>query len=266
MEDGGRRDQDDVPLLYDQIFVSHIHFPCGMHCGVDNLGTSRPLHQVVPAKVPDSPGKTQVTITKVYDGAVAEAHRLRPLSGWGHFSDNNSDHKRVDEAADDILYSDDDNGNHAVLGHSSETVANGGLSFEREEESSGEAAHLVHAGLICVVFDVIVSESNNPVEDAEEEPRQDVRQGKDQEHHPPSDLHQGGKDVGHKQQPLLRNMAEHDITAALFAYVAVFLWLRSNLSLYTDAIGGAHWWILFMHLAESVGKTAKNVKQFYSSA
>lgn len=259
VEDGGRCDQDDVPLLDDQIFVGHIHFPRGMHCGADNLSASRPLHQVVPAEVSDSPGKTQVSIAKIDDGAVAEAHRLRPLSGRGHFGDNNSDDKRVDEAADNILYSDDDNGNHAVLRHSSETVANGGLSFKREEESSCEAAHLVHAGIVCVVFYVIVSESDDPVEDAEEEPGQDVRQGKDQEHHPPSDLHQGGEDVGHKQQPLLGNMAKHNVTAAFFAYVAVFLWLWSILSLHTDVIGGAHRCILFLHLPESVGKITKNV-------
>lgn len=168
---------------------------------------------------------------KIDDGAVTEAHRLCPLSGRSHFGDNDPDDERVDEAAEDILYSDNDNGNHAVLGHSSEAVADGGLSFEREEERGCEAAHLVHAGFICVVLDVIVSKSDDPEEDSEEEPRQDVRQGKDQEHHPPSDLHQGGEDVGHKQQPLLRNMAEHDVSAAFFAYVAVFLWSRFVLSL-----------------------------------
>lgn len=240
VEYSGRCDQDDVPLLYGQIFVGDVHFPGGMHRGADDLGSSRPLHQMVPAKVPDPPRKTQVTIMKIDDGAVAEAHRLRPLSGRSHFCDNNPDDERVNEAADDVLYSDDDDGNHAVLGHSSETVADGGLSFKREEECGCEAADLVDAGFICGVLEVIVSESDDPEEDAEEEPRQDVRQGKDQEHHPPSDLHQGGEDVGDKQQPLLGNMAEHDVRAALFAYVAVFLCLRSVLSLDTDVIGVSH--------------------------
>lgn len=259
MEDGCRCDQDDVFLLDDQIFVGDVYFPCGMYRWVDNLGTSPPLHQVVPAEVPNSPGKTQETIPKVDDGAVAEAHCLCPLSGRGHFGDNNSDDKCVNEAADDILYSNNDDGDHAVLGHSSETVADGGLSFKREEESSCEAAHLVHAGISVVILDVTVSESDDPEEDAKEEPGQDVRQCEDQEHHPPSDLHQSGEDVGHKQQPLLRNMPEHYVTVALLAYVAVFLWTRSILSPYSDVIGGTHWCILFMHLPESVGKTTKNV-------
>lgn len=237
VDDGGRCDEDDVPLLDDQIFKDHVCIPCGMRHGADNVCMSRPLHQVVSAEVPDSPGKTQVAVTKIDDGAVAETHRLRPLSGRGHFGDNNSDDKCVDEAADDILYSDDDNGCHAVLRHSSETVANGCLSFKREEESSCEAAYLVHTDVICVFFHVTMSQSDDPVEDAEEEPGQDVRQGKDEEHHPPSDLHQCGEDVCHKQQPLLWNMAEHDVTAAFFAYVAVFLW--SILSLHT-VFGGAH--------------------------
>lgn len=211
-----------------------------MHRGADNLGASCPLHKMVPSEVSDSPGQTQITITKIYDGAVAESYRLRPLSCRGHFCDNNSNDKRVNEATDDILYSNDDNGDHAVLGHPSGTVANGRLSFKGEEESGCEAVHPVNTGFECVFSGVTVSESDDPIDDAEEKPRQDVRQGKYQEHHSPSDLHQGCENVGNKQQPLLWNMAEHNVTAALFAYVAVFFWLWSILSLLNDVTGGAH--------------------------
>lgn len=258
--DSGRCDQDDVPLLDDQVFISHVHFPCGVHRGADYLSASRPFHQVVPAEVTDSPGKTQVTITKVDDGTVTEAHCLRPFSSRRHFGDNDSDHEGVDEAADDVLDGDDNDGNHAVLRHSPETVTNGGLSFQRKEESGREAAHLVHAGVICVTFDVTVSESDDPVEDAKKEPGQDVRQGKDQEHHPPSDLHQSGEDVGHKEQPLLRNMAENYVTAAFLTHVSVFLRLMPIVSLNScDVIGGVHRFILFMHLPESAGKTINSI-------
>lgn len=252
--DGGGCDQDDVTMLDDQVFVGDVRCPGGVHCGADYLSASRPLHQVVSAEVSDSPGKTQTPIAKIDDGAVAEAHGLRPLFGRGHFGDNYPDDKGVDEAADDVLYRDDDNGDHAVLGHPSGTVADGGLSFKREEESRREAAHFVHAGVVCVVFDVVVSESDDPVEDAEEEPGQDVGQGEDQEHHPPSDLHQRGEDVGHKQQPLLGNVAENHIAAALFAYEAAFLRLRSVLRLHADVIAGTHWFILFRHFPESLCK------------
>lgn len=170
-----------------------------MHRGADDLGPSRPLHQMVPSKVPNPPGKTQVPVVKIDDSAVAEAHRLRPLPGRSHFGDNNADDKRVNEAADDVLNCDNDDGDHAVLGHSSETVADGGLSLEREEESGREAANLVHARFIHGVFDVIVRKSDDPEEDAKKEPRQDIRQGEDQEHDPPSDLHQGGEDVCDKE-------------------------------------------------------------------
>lgn len=130
VEDGGWCDQGDVPLLYDQILVGHVHFACGMSRGVDKLGPSRPLDQVVPPKVPDPPGKAQVPVMKVDDGAAAETHRLRPLSGRGHFGNDDSDDECVDEAANDVLYRDDDDGDHAVLGHPPETVADGGLSFQ----------------------------------------------------------------------------------------------------------------------------------------
>jgi len=255
VEDGGGCDQGDVPLLDDQVFKRHVHFPRGVHRGADDLSASRPLHQVMTAEVADSPGKTQVAVAEIYDGAVAEAHRLRPLPGRGHFGDDDPDDERVDEAADDVLHGDDDDGDHAVLGHSPETVADGGLGFEGEEESSGEAAHLVHAGVTRGVPVVAVSQSDHPVEDAEEKPRQDVRQGEDQEHHPPPDLHQGGEDVRHEQQPLLGNAAEHHVAAALFAYVAVFLRLRSILGLYVGV--GAHCCILFIHLPEPEGEDSK---------
>lgn len=236
VEDGGGRDQNNVPLLDDQILIGHVHFPCGVHRGLNDLGPSRPLHQVVPAKVPDSPGKTQEAVTEIDDGTVTETHRLCSLSGRGHFGNNNPDDERIDEAADDVLHGDDDDGNHTVFGHSPETVADGGLSFKREEKSSCEASHLIHAGVVCLVADVTMSESNDPEEDAEEEPGQDVGQSEDQEHHPPSDLHQGGKDVRHKQQPLLGNMAENDVTVSLFPYVAVFLRPRSVLGLHAEVL------------------------------
>lgn len=81
-----------------------------------------------------------------------------------------------------------------------------------------------------------MSHGNDPEEDAKEEPGQDVRQGEDEEHHPPSDLHQGGEDVGDKQQPFLRNVAKHNVAVSFFAYVAAFLGLRSVLGLHAEII------------------------------
>lgn len=259
VEDGGGCDQGDVPLLDDQVLVGHVHFPRGVHGGVDNLSTSRPFHQVVPAEVPHPPGEAQVTIVKIDHSAVAEAHRLRSLPGRRHLGDDDPDDEGVDEAADDVLYGDDDDGDHAVLGHPSEAVPDGGLSFEREEESCGEATHLVHAGVVRLVFDVAVSEGDDPEEDAKEEPRQDVGEGKDQEHHPPSDLNQGGEDVGHKEQPLLWNMAEDDVTVAVFTYVAILLTLTAIFSPNTDLIRRAHRFILLLHFPEPVGKNINNI-------
>lgn len=258
MIDGGWCGEDDVLLLDDQVFISHINSPSGVHRTADYLGGSCPLHQVVPAEVPNSPGKINVTITKVDDSTVAEAHRLRPLSGRGHFGNSNSNDERINEAAHDVLYGDDDDGMHAVLRHSSESVTNGGLSFEREEESGCEAADFKHAGFSVGILDVSISESDNPEEDSKKEPGQNVRESKDQKHHPPSDLHQGGKDVGHKQQPFLRNMAEHDVRAAFFTYVAVFVGSGSIFGLHGDFISAAHRRILsVMHLPEAAGNISK---------
>lgn len=127
-------------------------------------------------------------VTEVDNCMVAEANCLRPLSGRSHFGHHNPDDKSVDEAADDILYGDDDDSNHAVLRHSSEAITNGGLGFQRKEESGCEAVHLIYTRVFIVVFDVSMSQSNDEEEYPKKEPGKDVRRCKDQEHHPPSDL------------------------------------------------------------------------------
>lgn len=60
-----------------------------------------------------------------------------------------------------------------------------------------------------MVLQVFVDVGDQEVEEAEEEPGEDVGEAEDEEHDPPAELHKRGEDVGQEEAPLARGLVEH---------------------------------------------------------
>lgn len=191
--------------------------------GADQLRPGGAFQDVVPAEVGDTPHKAQGAVARVDHGGAAEAHCLRPLARARHFGHGDADDDCVDEATHQGLDSHHHDGHHAVLRHHPEAVADSRLGRHGVQEGGSETADVRHTRSRVMVLQVFVDVGDQEVEDAEEEPGEDVGEAEDEEHDPPAELHQRGEDVGQEEAPLARGLVEHHGAATVLQHVAQLL-------------------------------------------
>jgi hypothetical protein len=175
--------------------------------------------------VTHSEHETQVPVQSPHHSVPGEEQSLGAQFGPRHLREHYSDEERVDGHPDDGLHRHHEDRLGALFGGGPDPVPDGVLRLYTEEVARGEVVDVENArvpvvlGLVLrevLVLQVPVREHDQPPDQREEEPRDEVRQSEDGQGPAPLDVHQRGEDIVQVPDPQLGNPRVVYVAVAIF--------------------------------------------------
>ena len=181
----------------------------------------------VMSHISDAKYHTEFSIPLADDGVLAENHRFGPVLRDRQLGKNQTDHKGLDQAANDRLQGHGNHGSDTFIGGLAASVTDRVLSFQRKEKTGCKIFDLQHAGFKSVVRHVGLEKvpvvvAYNVVDRREKEPGQVKTQGKEEQSLHPGRIYQCGEKIRQVLAPSFGNILVLDIGIARFFNHASF--------------------------------------------
>jgi hypothetical protein len=185
---------------------------------------ARPYNVTLP-HIPHPEHERKMSLALADHRVPREQQRLGPQLGSCHFSKHDPDHEGLDHHSDDALHRHDEDRFGTLLGGGPHAVPDGVLRLYTEEVARGEAVDVEDArGPVVLrlvlrevlVLQVPVSEHDQPPDQRESQPRDEERQGEDDEGPPPLNVDQSGEHVLQIADPALGDSRLEDVAVAIF--------------------------------------------------
>lgn len=197
--------------------------PLGRLAGLDQLCPDLGIHHVAFPQVPHTEHQAELLVPAGDDAVLAEDEGLGALLGPGDLDEHAANHHGIDHGADDGLCHQQDDALGTVGCHHASAVADGALALHREEQGGHEAVHVLDARLplgIALVPHVPPQPGIQEVDEAKDQPGDDVAHHEDKEEPAVLEVHNGGEDV--REEPLLvLDVAQIHLALAHFCHIAL---------------------------------------------